>query len=99
MRTHRAIPIQSIISCFRVTIRGHEFQLRFAFHRRGIREPQRIPIHCRETTALNYERILRHHVFPSIGGKVFDAVTREDIKGIIAAPSLTGRQDARGVDA
>lgn len=47
-------------------------------------------VHCRETTAVNYERLLRHHVFPSIGGKVLDAVTREDVKGIIGAMVTKG---------
>jgi integrase len=42
-------------------------------------------IHCRETTAGNYRRLLQHHVVPLIGGKGFDGVTREDIKAIIAA--------------
>src|SRR2546430_445339 len=42
-------------------------------------------IHCRETTAENYRRLLRHHVLPLIGEKRHDEVTREDIKAIIAA--------------
>jgi integrase len=42
-------------------------------------------IHCRETTADNYRRLLQHHVLPLIGEKRFDSVTREDIKAIIAA--------------
>jgi integrase len=42
-------------------------------------------IHCRETTADNYRRLLRHHVLPLIGATQFDRVTRENIKAIIAA--------------
>jgi integrase len=42
-------------------------------------------IHCRETTADNYRRLLQHHVLPLIGEKQFDRVRREDIKAIIAA--------------
>jgi integrase len=47
-------------------------------------------IHCRETTATNYQGLLRHHVFPAIGHKPLDAVTREDVKDIIAVMVTKG---------
>jgi integrase len=47
-------------------------------------------VHCRETTAQNYQGLLRRHVLPSIGHKSLDAVTREDIKDIIGAMVTKG---------
>jgi integrase len=47
-------------------------------------------IHCRETTAKNYQGLLRHHVFPTIGHESLGAVTREDIKEIIAVMVTKG---------
>jgi integrase len=47
-------------------------------------------IHCRGTTASNYQRLLRRYVLPIIGEKSFDAVTREDIKEIIATMVVKG---------
>ncbi|HXH09829.1 MAG TPA: hypothetical protein VNP04_08735 [Alphaproteobacteria bacterium] len=38
-----------------------------------------------ETTGSNYRGLRRRHVFPAIGHKSLDGVTREDIKDIIAA--------------
>jgi integrase len=47
-------------------------------------------VHCREITASNYQGLLRRHVLPAIGHKPLDAVTREDIKDIIAAMVMKG---------
>jgi integrase len=41
-------------------------------------------VHLRETTAKNYRSLLAHHVLPTLGAKTLDAISREDIKAVIA---------------